>query len=64
MTVGDMKELLKHSEDDEPLTLKLVTNTWLFGEYSENLKCTGASSSAGGRVTLLWFEPEKDNGNS
>jgi hypothetical protein len=64
MTVGDLKEMLKHSEDDEPLILKLVTHTTLFGEHNENLKCTGASSSAGGRVTLLWFEPEKSNGNS
>lgn len=64
MTVGDMKALLKHSEDDEPLILKLASKTPLFGELTENLKCTGASSSAGGRVTLLWFEVEKPNGNS
>ena len=61
MTVGELRELLKYSEDEEPLILKLTSKTPLFGEHADNLKCTGASSSAGGRVTLLWFEFEVDN---
>ena len=58
MTVGELKELLKHSEDEDPLILKLASKTPLFGEHTDNLKCTGTSSSAGGRITLLWFKIE------
>lgn len=50
LTVGDLKELLKYSDDGETLVLKLD---------DEYLECTGASSSGGGTVTILWFE-EKD----
>jgi len=56
MHVEDFRELIKSYKDDEPLTLILTSNTPLFGTLTECLKCVGASSTAGGRVTILWFE--------
>jgi len=50
-TVGDLKELLKDSEDDEPVVLKMDD----MPEGAGYLKCTGVSSTAGGRITILWF---------
>lgn len=46
-TVGELRQLLKYSDDEEPLTCKLNDKT---------INCVGASSAAGGRTTLLWFE--------
>ena len=50
--VGDVKELLKHSEDEEPLTCYLEDES---GNKIE-IVCDGASSTAGGRATILWFK--------
>ena len=50
-TVGDLKELLKYSEDEEPLTLILESGSRKF-----YIECNGASSTAGGRATILWFD--------
>lgn len=50
--VGDVKELLKHSEDEEPLTCYLEDES---GNKIEIL-VDGASSTAGGRATILWFK--------
>lgn len=52
-TVGDLRELLRYSEDEEPLTLKMANEKYLI--------CDGASSSAGGRATILWFKYQEKN---
>lgn len=53
-TVADMRELLRDSEDDEPLILKYDDAP----EGAGYLACTGASSSGGGTITILWFRPK------
>jgi len=56
-TVGELRELLRYSEDDEPIYFQLKT---LCGyRYFD---CSGAGSSAGGRVTILWLDPQEPQG--
>jgi hypothetical protein len=50
-TVGELREALKYSEDEEPLEFDLKD-----GGY---LKCTHLVSSAGGRVTIVCLEPKE-----
>lgn len=50
--VGDLKECLQYSEDEEPLTCYLEDEN---GNKTE-IVCDGASSTAGGRATILWFK--------
>lgn len=55
-TVGDLKKLLEHSEDCEPLILILEEQKAPQRDYY--LKCTGAFSSGGGSITVLEFVKE------
>jgi hypothetical protein len=50
-TVGDLKEALRHSEDEEPLIFDLKE-----GEKTVQLECVGVGSSGGGRITVLWLD--------
>ncbi len=54
-TVGDLREALKHSEDEEPLVFDLEENS-MFGKRKFQLKCVGVGSSGGGRITVIWLD--------
>ena len=54
-TVGELREALKHSEDDEPLIFDLEEDT-IMGRQKHMLKCVGVGSSGGGRITVLWLD--------
>lgn len=45
--VGQLREALRDSEDDEPLFFVLEE------EPSQQLKCVGVGSSGGGRITVI-----------
>lgn len=61
-TVGELREALKHSEDEEPLIFDLEESS-MFGKRKCSLKCVGVGSSAGGRITVLWLnKPEAPSG--
>lgn len=52
-TVGELRELLKWSEDDEPLYFDLQDPET---KEKELVKCVGAGCSGGGRITVLWLD--------
>ncbi len=53
LTVGDLRELIRCCEDEEPITFKIDDPLTPSLAY---LKCVDASSTAGGRATILWFK--------
>lgn len=53
--VGELRELLKYSEDCDSVYFKL--------DEVEYIECTGATSSAGGRITILWFDRKNVDAN-
>jgi len=56
-TVHDMKLMLQYSDDEEPLILRLANS---YGSTDAiEIDCVQATSSAGGRATVLWFERKK-----
>lgn len=62
-TVGQLREALKHSEDEEPLVFDLEEKS-MFGKRKYSLKCVGVGSSAGGRITVIWLDkPEAPSGS-
>ena len=54
-TVGELREALKHSEDEEPLIFDLEEDT-IMGRKKSQLKCVGVGSSGGGRITVIWLD--------
>jgi len=50
-TVGDLRRMLRYSEDEEPLVCYVVE-----GDNDIDLDCSCATSTAGGRATILWFK--------
>ncbi len=52
-TVGQLREALKHSDDDEPLDILLTQD-------GQQVRClaAGVGSTAGGRATLLFLDKE------
>jgi hypothetical protein len=60
-TVGDLREALKHSEDDEPLIFDFEDETMDGKKLKCSLRCTGVGSSGGGRITVLWLNRPATN---
>lgn len=58
-TVGDLRQKLRFSEDDEPLLFDLEEDS-PFGKKKFLLKCVGVGSSGGGRITVLWLNKEEN----
>lgn len=54
-TVGQLREAMKHSEDEEPLVFDLEEHS-MFGTKKSQLKCVGVGSSGGGRITVIWLD--------
>jgi len=63
MLMGEMRKKLDCVEDEEPLTfyLERTRRDWLGREKKERIemKFDGASSTAGGRAAILWFDELK-----
>lgn len=57
-TVGDLREELKYSEDDEPLVFDFEDDDKKF-----ELECVGVGSSGGGRITVIWLDRKHKVGN-
>lgn len=54
-TVGDLREALRYSEDDEPLIFDFEEDTPQ-GRKKSQLKCVGLGSSGGGTITVVWLD--------
>jgi len=50
-TVGELRKLLSYSDDKEPIIFDLKT----IDGTTKYIKCVGAGSSGGGRITILWM---------
>jgi len=57
-TIGELKELIKICDDEEPITYILEE-----GAMKTYIVLDGASSTAGGRAVNLWFS-KKEYGKS
>ena len=55
-TVGEFREALRSSEDEEPLYFDLEEDTLFGGRRKSQLKCVGIGSSGGGRITVVWLD--------
>jgi hypothetical protein len=51
-TIGELKELIKCCDDEEPITYILEEG---HGSLRSYIVLDGASSTAGGRAVNLWF---------
>lgn len=54
-TVGQLRESLKYSEDEEPLVFDLEEPS-MFGMKKCQLSCIGVGSSGGGRITVICLD--------
>ena len=50
-TVGDLRELLKDSDDSDSLAIFFDEG----GKMGAEVVCDGSQSAAGGRATILWI---------
>lgn len=53
MTVGELRDKLRYSKDEELLIFRLD---------DKEVQLVAVSSSGGGRITIVWFD-EKKTGN-
>lgn len=56
-TVGDLREALKHYEDEESLEFVLDQPQIMAPNKRIYMECGGVQSSAGGRAGIMWFDP-------
>ena len=53
MTVEELQKLLENSDPKEPVEFEFVDSETEKTQFF--LECKGAYSTAGGRMTVLWF---------
>jgi hypothetical protein len=53
--VGQLREKLRHSDDDEPLIFDLEEEVDGMPKKTR-LKCVGIGTSGGGRITVIWLD--------
>jgi len=59
-TVGQLREAMKHSEDEEPIYFDLEEHSPDGIMKKSMLKCVGIGSSGGGRITVVWLDREEN----